>query len=62
MNEWGVSLHYLIWHSVFSDYNDMADKKAYLESIARSFVISGRDKSEGKYNFAIASNKSRSGG
>jgi enoyl-[acyl-carrier protein] reductase I len=37
----GISLHYLIWHSgVFSDYNDMADNKAYLESIARSFGYS----------------------
>jgi enoyl-[acyl-carrier protein] reductase I len=34
----------------FPDYNDMADNKAYLESIARSFgYFFGRDKSEGKY-------------
>jgi enoyl-[acyl-carrier protein] reductase I len=38
MNEWGVLLPYRIWQrSVFSDYNDMADNKAYLESVARSF-------------------------
>jgi enoyl-[acyl-carrier-protein] reductase (NADH) len=34
----GVLLPYRIWQrSVFSDYNDMADNKAYLESVARSF-------------------------
>jgi enoyl-[acyl-carrier protein] reductase I len=46
MNEWGVLLPYRIWQrSVFSDYNDMADNKAYLESVARSFGYFGRDKS-----------------
>jgi hypothetical protein len=40
----GVLLPYRIWQrSVFSDY-DMADNKAYLESVARSFGYFGRDK------------------
>lgn len=39
MNEWGsiVALTYAAAQRVFPDYNDMADNKAYLESIARSF-------------------------
>ncbi|MDT0687259.1 enoyl-ACP reductase FabI [Autumnicola psychrophila] len=39
MNEWGsiVALSYIAAQKVFPDYNDMADNKAYLESIARSF-------------------------
>lgn len=39
MNEWGsiVALTYMAAQRVFPDYNDMADNKAYLESIARSF-------------------------
>ena len=39
MNEWGsiVALSYMAAQRVFPDYNDMADNKAYLESIARSF-------------------------
>lgn len=39
MNEWGsiVALTYMASQRVFPDYNDMADNKAYLESIARSF-------------------------
>ena len=39
MNEWGsiVALSYIAAQRVFPDYNDMADNKAYLESIARSF-------------------------
>jgi enoyl-[acyl-carrier protein] reductase I len=43
MNEWGsiVALTYMAAQRVFPDYNDMADNKAYLESIARSF---GKDK------------------
>ena len=47
MNEWGsiVALTYMAAQRVFPDYNDMADKKAYLESIARSFgYFFGRDK------------------
>ncbi len=37
--EWGsiVSLSYIAAQRVFPDYNDMADAKALLESIARSF-------------------------
>lgn len=39
MNEWGsiLGLSYMAAQRVFPDYNDMADNKAYLESIARSF-------------------------
>ncbi len=47
MNEWGsiVGLTYMAAQRVFPDYNDMADNKAYLESIARSFgYFFGRDK------------------
>ncbi|MBT4868504.1 MAG: SDR family oxidoreductase [Polaribacter sp.] len=46
MNEWGsiVALTYMAAQRVFPDYNDMADNKAYLESIARSFgYFFGRD-------------------
>ncbi|MBL4642686.1 MAG: SDR family oxidoreductase, partial [Flavobacteriaceae bacterium] len=46
MNEWGsiVALTYMASQRVFPDYNDMADNKAYLESIARSFgYFLGRD-------------------
>ncbi len=47
MNEWGsiVALTYMASQRVFPDYNDMADNKAYLESIARSFgYFFGKDK------------------
>ncbi len=39
MNEWGsiVALSYMAAQRSFPDYNDMADNKAYLESVARSF-------------------------
>ena len=39
MNEWGsvLALTYMAAQRTFPDYNDMADNKAYLESIARSF-------------------------
>ena len=39
MNEWSsiVALSYMAAQRVFPDYNDMADNKAYLESVARSF-------------------------
>src|SRR6201984_1691636 len=39
INEWGsvVALSYIAAQRVFPDYNDMADNKAVLESIARSF-------------------------
>ncbi|WP_025741647.1 enoyl-ACP reductase FabI [Aquimarina pacifica] len=46
MSEWGsiVGLTYMAAQRVFPDYNDMADNKAYLESIARSFgYFFGRD-------------------
>jgi enoyl-[acyl-carrier protein] reductase I len=47
MSEWGsiVALSYMAAQRVFPDYNDMADNKAFLESIARSFgYFFGRDK------------------
>ena len=47
MNKWGsiVALTYMASQRVFPDYNDMADNKAYLESIARSFgYFFGKDK------------------
>ena len=39
MNEWGsvVALSYIAAQRIFPDYNDMADAKSLLESIARSF-------------------------
>ncbi len=39
INEWGsvVALTYIAAQRVFPDYNDMADNKAMLESIARNF-------------------------
>lgn len=39
MNDWGsvVALSYIAAQRVFPDYNDMADAKSLLESIARSF-------------------------
>ena len=47
MNEWGsiVALSYVASQRTFPNYNDMADNKAYLESIARSFgYFFGKDK------------------
>ena len=47
MNEWGsiVALSYMAAERVFPDYNDMADNKAFLESVARSFgYFFGKDK------------------
>lgn len=39
INDWGsvVALSYIAAQRVFPDYNDMADNKSYLESVARSF-------------------------
>lgn len=39
INEWGsvLALSYIAAQRVFPDYNDMADNKSYLESVARSF-------------------------
>lgn len=39
LSEWGsvVALTYIAAQRIFPDYNDMADNKSYLESIARSF-------------------------
>ena len=49
MNEWGsiVALTYIASQRTFPNYNDMADNKAYLESIARSFgYYFGKEKKE----------------
>ena len=48
INEWGsvLALTYIAAQKVFPDYNDMADNKSYLESIARSFG----------YHYGIAKN------
>lgn len=39
VNDWGsiLALTYIAAQRIFPDYNDMADNKSYLESIARSF-------------------------
>lgn len=39
MSQWGsiIALTYMAAQRVFPDYNDMADNKAFLESVARSF-------------------------
>lgn len=39
MNDWGsiLGLTYIAAQRVFPDYNDMADNKSFLESVARSF-------------------------
>src|SRR3546814_8249939 len=39
INEWGsvIALTYIAGQRVFPDYNDMADAKALIESIARNF-------------------------
>ncbi len=47
MNSWGsiVALTYIAAQRTFPNYNDMADNKAYLESIARSFgYFMGKEK------------------
>ena len=47
MNQWGsiVALTYIAAQRAFPNYKDMADNKAYLESIARSFgYIFGKEK------------------
>ncbi|NCF31145.1 MAG: SDR family oxidoreductase, partial [Bacteroidetes bacterium] len=47
MNPWGsiLALSYIAAQRTFPNYNDMADNKAYLESIARSFgYFFGKDK------------------
>ena len=47
MNTWGsiVALSYVAAQRTFPNYNDMADNKAFLESIARSFgYFFGKDK------------------
>ena len=47
MNPWSsiIALSYIAAQRTFPNYNDMADNKAYLESIARSFgYFFGKDK------------------
>ena len=57
MNTWGsiVGLTYMAAQRVFPDYNDMADNKAYLESIARSFgYFFGKGQNgSSEYNFSV---------
>ena len=52
MNEWGsiVALTYMAAQRVFPDYNDMAENKAYLESVARSFGYHFGKKSKVRVN------------
>ena len=63
MNEWGsiVALTYMAAQRVFPDYNDMADNKAYLESIARSFgyFLWTRQKRACQYHLTIANTHHR---
>lgn len=52
MNEWGsiLALTYIAAQRVFPDYNDMADAKSLLESIARSFGYHFGDKKKVRVN------------
>lgn len=52
MNEWGsiLALSYIAAQRFFPDYNDMADNKAYLESIARSFGYHWGEKKKVRVN------------
>ena len=52
MNEWGsiLALSYVAAQRAFSEYNDMADAKALLESIARSFGYHFGKKSKVRVN------------
>lgn len=54
INDWGsvVALSYIAAQKTLSGYNDMADAKALLESISRSFgYIYGREKKSGSTPF-----------
>ena len=54
INEWGsvVALSYIAAQRTLYAYNDMADAKALLESIARSFgYIYGRERKSGLIRF-----------
>lgn len=57
MNEWGsiVSLTYIAAQRTFPDYSDMAQAKAVLESIARSYGyrFAKLKKSPGEHDFAV---------
>lgn len=52
MNEWGsiLALSYIAAQRTFPDYNDMADNKAYLESIARTFGYNWGNKAKVRVN------------
>lgn len=52
MNEWGsiLALSYIAAQRTFPDYNDMADNKSYLESIARTFGYYWGDKAKVRVN------------
>jgi enoyl-[acyl-carrier protein] reductase I len=67
INEWAVLLHlsYIAAQRTYSSYSDMAQAKAMLESIARSFGYHyGKEtKSTGKHSITITySYHSRAGG
>ena len=66
MNEWGsiVALSYIAAQRSYPDYTDMAQAKAMLESIARSYGarFAKLKKVQSQYNFSIADkNNSRRG-
>lgn len=52
MNEWGsiLALSYIAAQRTFPDYNDMADNKSYLESIARTFGYYWGEKAKVRVN------------
>lgn len=52
MNDWGsiLGLSYIAAQRTFPDYNDMADNKAYLESIARTFGYFFAEKNKVRVN------------
>lgn len=52
INDWGsiLGLSYIAAQRVFPDYNDMADNKSFLESIARSFGYHYGEKSKVRIN------------
>ena len=52
MNEWGsiLALSYIAAQRVFPDYNDMADAKSLLESIARNFGYHFGDRKKVRVN------------
>ena len=65
LNEWGsvIGLSYIAAQRTFFGYNDMAEAKAMLESIARSFgYIYGRDKNVRVNTISQSPTKTTAGG